>query len=267
MTCSRTIQTTPPTAEPISLAQAKRQLRVDGTDDDTLITQLISVARDYIEAACCQQLVTATFTQYLDGFPDEHDIDLTFPPVSGVNWIKYIDTSGTTQTLSASTYALSNVRKPGEVHLAYNQFWPTTRLIEESVQVQYTAGYATPFTADAATDVLTWSGRTPTDGESVRLSTTDGDLPAGLSTGTTYYVVNSSGSTCKLSTTSGGGAVNITDAGSGTHFAGVIPETAVHACLLLLTHLYEVRSPHVKAGEIPPQVQWLLSSLMWEGIV
>ncbi len=52
--------------------------------------------------------------------------------------------------------------------------------------------------------------------------TTTGTLPSGLSTGTTYYCVNVSTTTCNLSLTSGGAAINTTTAGSGTH-------TAVHA--------------------------------------
>lgn len=43
-------------------------------------------------------------------------------------------------------------------------------------------------------------------------------LPAGLVSDTIYYSVNSSGNTCKLSLTSGGAAVNITDTGLGLHY-------------------------------------------------
>ena len=38
---------TAPTSEPITLAEAKAQCRVDGTDEDTLITSLIGAARQY----------------------------------------------------------------------------------------------------------------------------------------------------------------------------------------------------------------------------
>ena len=47
--------------------------------------------------------------------------------------------------------------------------------------------------------------------------TTTGALPSGLSTATTYYIVNTTGTTCNLSTTSGGSAINTSSAGSGTH--------------------------------------------------
>jgi hypothetical protein len=47
--------------------------------------------------------------------------------------------------------------------------------------------------------------------------TTTGTLPTGFSTSTTYYVVSASGSTCRLSATLGGGAINTSSAGSGVH--------------------------------------------------
>jgi hypothetical protein len=47
--------------------------------------------------------------------------------------------------------------------------------------------------------------------------TTSGVLPTGLSTGTTYYVINQAANTFNVSLTSGGAAVNTTGAGSGTH--------------------------------------------------
>jgi len=52
----------------------------------------------------------------------------------------------------------------------------------------------------------------------VRVTATEA-IPGGLSLDTTYYVVNSSGSTFKLSLTQGGAAVNITSTGTGIiHF-------------------------------------------------
>ena len=54
------------------------------------------------------------------------------------------------------------------------------------------------------------------NGTAVRLQST-GNLPAGLTVGTVYYVVNSSGTTFNLSATYGGAAINTSSAGSGTH--------------------------------------------------
>lgn len=76
------------------------------------------------------------------------------------------------------------------------------------------------FTADASTDRITASAAVFTTGQAVRVSST-GTLPAGLSSATTYYIIAVSGAIYKLATTINnalaGTAVDITDAGTGTH--------------------------------------------------
>lgn len=88
-----------------------------------------------------------------------------------------------------------------------------------------TLGFADTFTADAGTDVITWTTTTnrPSNiltGTRVRLTTTT-TLPAGLALATDYYVIKVSDTTCKLATSYAnavaGTAINITDAGTGTH--------------------------------------------------
>ena len=54
------------------------------------------------------------------------------------------------------------------------------------------------------------------DGTAIQLQTT-GDLPGGLTVGTVYYVVNSTGTSFNLAATYGGAAINTSSAGSGSH--------------------------------------------------
>lgn len=82
------------------------------------------------------------------------------------------------------------------------------------------------FTADAETDDITSTAHGMKDGQQVRLVTTD-TLPAGLAVETTYYVVNASTDVFQLSATLGGAAINITDAGTGTHTFWAMPSTRV----------------------------------------
>lgn len=88
-----------------------------------------------------------------------------------------------------------------------------------------TLGFGDTFTADASTDIITMTSTTniPSNilvGTRVRLTTTT-TLPAGLALATDYYVIKVTDSTFKLATTYAnavaGTAINITDAGTGTH--------------------------------------------------
>jgi hypothetical protein len=88
-----------------------------------------------------------------------------------------------------------------------------------------TLGYGDTFTADASTDIITMTSTAniPSNilvGTRVRLTTTT-TLPAGLALATDYYVIKVTDSTFKLATSYAnaiaGTAINITDAGTGTH--------------------------------------------------
>jgi hypothetical protein len=81
------------------------------------------------------------------------------------------------------------------------------------------ANEASTFTASATSDRITLT-EAIVDGIPVVLTTTT-TLPAGLSLSTTYYTVNSDGLTAQLSASRGGAAIDITDAGTGTHTATV----------------------------------------------
>lgn len=260
-----TSQTVAPTAEPISLAQAKRQLRVDGTDDDILIAGLISAARNYVESQCSVSLVVATYRQTMDAFPCGDTISLNFPPLVDVTSITYVDTAGATQTLATTVYSVLTSERPGKIKLKYGQSWPSVRSQPDAVVITFRAGYARQFTASGATMTFLYSE--PMALTNFFLSTTDGDLPAGLYVNKCYDNIVSSEPYTNFGITLSGtlSAISTTDAGTGTHFVGVVPPSAIHAMLLLISHLYETRSAGTDPKSVPPQIDYLLAPLCWGG--
>lgn len=104
----------------------------------------------------------------------------------------------------------------------YRSNSPTTITAQATTN---TLGYGDTFTADASTDIITMTSTAniPSNiltGTRVQLTTTT-TLPAGLSLATNYFVIKVTDSTFKLATTYAnaiaGTAINITDAGTGTH--------------------------------------------------
>jgi uncharacterized phiE125 gp8 family phage protein len=259
-------QTIAPHAEPLALQEVKDHLRIDGDLEDAHLTALISAARGWVEGFWGRQLVASTFKLTLDAFPAENGaIVLLNPPLIGVTSITYVDTAGSTQTLSTSDYTVDTESEPGRVVPAYNEDWPDTREQINAVAITYTAGYAASFTAVAATDVCTISGRTLADGDVVRVSNSGGALPVGLSVNTDYYVRDYASQTFKLAASSGGSAINLTDAGTGTNFVGVVPAKAIQAMKLLIGHSYENREAvAVEQGVTVSKIPMAVESLLWQ---
>jgi len=87
---------TPVATEPVTLAEARLQCKVDADDTthDALITGLITAAREFAEHYTGRALAPQTLEAALDAFTDDDYIDLPMPPVSSVTSIKYTDTAG-----------------------------------------------------------------------------------------------------------------------------------------------------------------------------
>lgn len=105
-------------------------------------------------------------------------------------------------------------------------FYRVTSVTTTSAQATTnTLGQSDTFTADAGTDICTWtsSANIPSNvltGTRVRLTTTT-TLPAGLATATDYYVIRLSNTTFSLATSYAnaiaGTDIDITSTGTGTH--------------------------------------------------
>lgn len=134
--------------DPISLQEAKTQIRRnDVEDDDELISKaLIPAVTDRAQHETQRQLLEATWDLKLDAFPC-WEIEVPRPPLISVLSITYVDTDGVTQTLATSEYRVSTPIGPhcrrGRVTPAYGKTWPSTRSQIDAVIVRFKAGYGT----------------------------------------------------------------------------------------------------------------------------
>jgi len=132
--------TSGPATEPITLAEAKLQLKVTGTDEDALITELIKSAREMVEDIVGRQLMTATYELYLDAFPS--GVISLKPPVQSISKVEYIASDGSVYgTLAAGEYQYDLVSEPVRLMPAYDHSWPSTKAVPNAVKVTFVAGY------------------------------------------------------------------------------------------------------------------------------
>lgn len=133
---------TAPAAEPLSLAETKRNRRVDGIDYDQDLTDLIVAARETAESMTGRQLMPATWLLRLDHFPFSRPLRIPRPPLATVASIKYVDTAGVEQTIDPAIYQVDVAGEPGRIEPAFSKCWPTARAQLNAVTVEFTAGYA-----------------------------------------------------------------------------------------------------------------------------
>ncbi len=143
---SALVMSVEPAEEPITLEEAKAHLRVDIEDDDQLILNLITAARQKAESILKRALITQTLIYYPDDFPDEDYIELPMPPLQSVTSIIYTDYAGTATTMTVTTdYVVDIKKEPGRVVLAYGQVWPSTTLtVTSPIAITFIAGFGTP---------------------------------------------------------------------------------------------------------------------------
>lgn len=78
-----------PAEEPVSLAEAKAFLRLDGDAEDGLVLSLVAAARLHVEAATGRALVSQSWRLVLDAWPEE--LRLPVSPVVAVSEARAFD--------------------------------------------------------------------------------------------------------------------------------------------------------------------------------
>lgn len=133
---------TPPAEEPLTLEEAKAWARVDGSDEDGLISALIAAARQYVELETGRSLVTQTWRLDLDGFPASGAIHLGHGPVSSITTVAYRDWNDETQTLAAPDY-LADALPADYPRLVAgtDTSWPDHQRQPGAVKITFVAGY------------------------------------------------------------------------------------------------------------------------------
>ena len=135
---------TEPTAEPLTVAEAKGHLRVEHSDDDTIISNVITSAREYVETYLDSTLMLTQYKMTLDLFPAH--IELPKSPLSTVSGydsitLTYTTDTEATVTLSTSEYRVDSHAVPAVLRPLYGDSWPSHLADYNSIEVTFWAGY------------------------------------------------------------------------------------------------------------------------------
>jgi uncharacterized phiE125 gp8 family phage protein len=131
-----------PTVEPITLAQARVQckLEADYTDEDEALTVYIQAARELVEEITGRSLITQTRVMRLDYFPSCYEIHLDHGRLLTVTSVEYYaDSTDVLTTLSSSDYWVDTHSEIPRITVKTS--WPSTYDRPNAVVITYTAGY------------------------------------------------------------------------------------------------------------------------------
>lgn len=163
---------TAPAVEPVLLADVKAFLKVDASDEDSLISTLIATARRMAEEYTRRSFLTQTWALTQDSFSNYTEslaegymvaptpqligtfnaIHLPRGPIQSVTSIKVFNSAGVQSTVDPVVYSLDAVN--GDVLLNNGQSWPTDLRDYSAVLVTYVAGYTAAVPVDLQQAVL-----------------------------------------------------------------------------------------------------------------
>ena len=150
------------TTSAVPTSTQKSFMRVDFSDDDTLIAELVKASQNVIETYLNRAITTQTLELYLDRLPFYNDINypegtftapdmeynsnyivLPRPPVASVTHVKYFDDSDTESTFSSSKYYVDLISEQARVVLKKGVSWPTVAETRNAnaYEIKYVAGY------------------------------------------------------------------------------------------------------------------------------
>ncbi|MEQ8305810.1 MAG: head-tail connector protein [Hoeflea sp.] len=134
------IETDPPLAEPVTLADLKAHMRIDLNDEDALLESLIRVARAHLEAVTGTALMPRGLRLVLDDWPDGSVIELMRTPVQSIDAIRVYDIDGLPQELTLSGALLDATARPARLAISH-KLGPGQPI--NGIEIEFTAGFAT----------------------------------------------------------------------------------------------------------------------------
>jgi uncharacterized phiE125 gp8 family phage protein len=132
---------TPAATYPVTLAEAKAQLRVSHTDQDTMISALIGVACKTVSEMSGRALSEEVWQIALPCV--RGDVKLPLSPLIEVTAIEYWDSADINQTLDLAGFYVFQDDDTATIRPKDGVAWPAARRREDAFRFTFTAGYTT----------------------------------------------------------------------------------------------------------------------------
>lgn len=258
----------PPSGLPLDLAEVRLHLRQDLQDDDPLLRIYLQAAAFHAESQIERALLATRYRLVLDAFPSSGQLGMALghallpanaiqiprTPLLSLGGVEYLDMGGDWQTMPASDYTMDDSGLVPRITPVFGKIWPIPMPQMGAVRVTFDAGYATPCKADGNGGIAIGLWKPLAAGDAIRFSNSGGMLPAPLEPDVDYCVKSVVGRSIKVSELPGGDEIALTDAGSGSHYVGAIPEGVKAWMLMRAGALYENREEVavMHRGQIQP---------------
>lgn len=142
MTLFRTVA---PSAEPVTLAEVKAQLRLSHGSEDALLNGLIRAAREDLERTTGLALIEQSWRLALDAWPRDGQVALLRHPVREILSVTAFGSEGEGALINPATYQVDTLSRPARLHFSER---PEPLRTMNGIEIDFSAGFG-----EAGTDV------------------------------------------------------------------------------------------------------------------
>lgn len=135
------VMTSGPGLEPLTLAEVKAHLRIDGTAEDALLQSLIVTSRLHIEAALGVALITQSWSWFIDRWPKTQRLALPLRPVQAVADVRLWRADGSSDSLDPSKFFVDGQATPARLVWMGSVPLADPGRVVNGVEIAFTAGF------------------------------------------------------------------------------------------------------------------------------
>jgi uncharacterized phiE125 gp8 family phage protein len=130
-----------PAEEPVTVAEAKAWLKVDGADEDALIATLITAARLHLESVTGRALLTQSWRLVLDAWPQGGEVRLPVAPLSALTAIRAFDEDGDEHAIGLAQFVVEAGGTPARLVLPGTVAGMPLLRQRFGIEIDYVAGF------------------------------------------------------------------------------------------------------------------------------